>query len=405
MSPVRPDDATPAELNVDAYLADPDGELRRLAAAHWYANGLDASGRSVPFVLSFDGVREVLRDRRLSARSFVEDMCASGVSPETAAQFTPLFGRDGDDHRRHRALLSAAFTPRRVERLRPVAAAVAARLADDISASGGECDFVQSFAAPLPPEVFAVLFGLPVEDRDRLGTWATVVAKAFMPALTSGDVEEIEQTAAEMRAYALALIDDRRRAPADDLVTHLLEVEVDGERLDDTEVIAVITGFVFAGSETTKQQLAELVVAFAEHPQLWHAVASDHTLIPGAVEEVLRHRPIVPGLTRLAIEPAQHDDLALGPGDRLMVSFVAANHDPSHFAEPERFDLCRANASDHVTFGWGPHFCLGAGLARVELQEALRALVERFGPPHVDPELLAPPAARGWPAALGVRFG
>ncbi|WP_334141084.1 cytochrome P450 [Rhabdothermincola sp.] len=398
------DDPTPATLDVDAYLADPEDELRRLAESYWYAKGVDAHGQPVPFVLSMDGVREVLRDRRLSARSFVEDMVAGGISPETAAQFTPLFGRDGEEHCRFRALLSAAFTPRQVERLRPVAAATADRLAGGIAEAGGECEFVGSFAAPLPPEVFAVLFGLPVEDADRLARWATVIARAFMPPLAPDDLAAVEETAASMRDYARALIEQRRRAPADDLVTHLLEVDLDGDRLGDTDVIAVITGFVFAGSETTKQQLVELILAFAEHPELWERVERDQALIPAAVEEVLRHRPIVPGLSRLVIEPASHRELELAPGDRLMVSFVTANHDPAQFAEPWRFDICRSNASDHVTFGWGPHFCLGAGLARVELQEALRALVERFGPPRVEPELLASSAVRGWSTELPVAF-
>jgi cytochrome P450 len=357
-----------------------------------------------PVVTGFDDVRAVLRDRRLSARSFVDDMIAGGLSPTTAAQLTPLFGRDGDDHRRHRALLAAAFTPRSVERLRPVAARVAGRLADDIAGAGGHCEFVTAFAAPLPPEVFAVLFGLPVSDRDRLGGWARAIAAAFMPEPTPVQIIAVENAASELREYVIDLVRQRREVPADDLVTHLLDADIDGQRLDDIDIIAIVTGFVFAGSETTKQQLVELVKVFADHPEAWRRVTADPRLIPGAVEEVLRHRPIVPGLTRVAVEPFDRDGLHLDTGDRLAVSFLDANHDARHFEAPDRFDIARVDSADHLTFGWGPHFCVGAGLARVEMQESLAALVGRFGPPvAAQPEPSSPPAY--WPDRLEVRFG
>jgi len=397
----------PGSLDIEGYLADAGGEMRRLAAEHWYADGLDLSGQPMPMVLGYDEVRQTLRDRRLSARSFTDDMLASGISEETAFQLTPLFRRDGDEHRRHRALLAAAFTPRSIERLRPVAAATAARLADAIAeigvASGGSAsvDFVPAFAAPLPPEVFAVLFGLPVTDRDRLGRWATAVAKAFTPAPDAGAVADIERAAAELRAYTRDLIAERRSHPADDLVTGLLVADLDGERLDDDEIVATISGFIFAGAETTRNQLMEMVVAFAEHPDQWNRVVADPQRIPGAVEEVLRHRGIVPALTRAVVEPFEQDDLEFDVGGRLLVSFVTANHDGGHFGGPETFAIDRANAGDHVSFGWGPHFCLGAGLARVELQESLRALSARFEPPEVDPERFTA-ATMGWSDSLPV---
>lgn len=378
--------AVPATLDVEGYLADPAAELQRCARAHWYADGLDLQGAPLPWVLGYDGVRAALRDRRLSPRSFPDDMRAQGLSPATTDQFTPLFRRDGEAHRRHRALLAAAFTPRSVERLRPVAAAVADRLADDVARADGRCAFLADFAAPLPTEVFAALFGLPAQDRDRLAEWAAVVVQAFQPTMTPEQIAAIEVAATELHAYCTDLIARRRAEPADDLTTHLLTVELEGERLDDEEVVATMSGFIFAGSETTKRQLSELVLAFVEHPDAWERVAGDPGLIGGAVEEVLRHRPIVPALSRVAVEPFEQDDLTRSPGERLLVSFQTANHDGTVFTEPDRFDIERANAADHVTFGWGPHFCLGAGLARVELQEALRSLVARVGPPTLAGE-------------------
>ncbi len=392
----------PAQLDPMAYLADADAEMARCQAAHWYADGIDARLRPMPIVLSYEAVRDVLADRRLSPRSFVDEMRANGLSERTAHQFTPLFRRHGDDHRRFRALLSVAFTPRSVERLRPVAAEVAARLADAVADRGGRCEIVADIAGPLPPEVFAVLFGLPVEDRDRLAGWASRVAPAFLPVLAPEQVADIEAVAAELRAYGDALIAARRTEPADDLVTRLLEAEVEGERLDDTEVVALISGFVFAGAETTRRQLTALVLELADHPELWERMAAEPALVAAVVEEGLRHRPIVPGLTRRAEEVYDRADLHLDAGTGLMVSFVAANHDPDQYPDPHRFDPDRAGAATHVTFGWGPHFCVGAGLARMELQEALAALVARFGPPAV--EGAGPVTGLQAPDSLDVRF-
>lgn len=326
-------------------------------------------------ITGYEDVRAALRDPRLSPRSFTDDMVAAGLSTGTAHQLTPLFRRHGDEHKRHRALLSAAFTPRRVERLRPVAAEVAGRLADELVAIGpGHITaevFDEVFAARLPAEVFAVLFGLPVEDRDRLAAWANDLALAFFGLGDPAAVPVVEAAADGLRAYSQALVSDRRARPGDDLVSHLLAAEIDGERLGEDDLVATITGFIFAGSETTRRQLGAMVVAFGAHPAAWSRLRSEPALVPTAVEEVLRLHGIVPGLTRVDVDT----------GERLAVVFVTANRDPVAFPEPEAFDVARAGADAHLTFGWGPHFCLGAGLARVELTEALRALLERFPAP------------------------
>ena len=398
----------PAELDIAAYLADPDAELHRCAAAHWYAEGIDDHGAPLPIVLGFEASRQVLRDRRLSTRSFTDDMVAAGLSPRTADQLTPLFRRHGDEHRQFRGLLSAAFTPRSVERLRPLTADIAARLADDIAATDGPCEFVATFAAPLPPEVFATLFGLPVDERDRLAHWGSVVTDAFVPERIAEHATDIEAAAAEMRVWSARLIAQRRATPADDLITGLLHAEIDGHRLDDDDITDIISGFVFAGSETTRRQLTRAIEAFADHPDSWNRIAADPSLIDGAVEEVLRSHSIIPGLSRVAVEEFDRDGLTLCPGERIAATFVTANADPHTFDDPQQFDIVRANAKDHLSFGWGPHFCMGAGLARVELQESLRALVTRFGPPRIQADAGASetPAdtAFGSPDQLHVTF-
>lgn len=403
-TPAAATEATaPPELDLDGFLTDADGELHRCAAHHWYTRAVDAHGAPLPIVLDHAHVRATLKDRRLSPRSFTDDMIEAGISRTTAEQLTPLFRRHGDEHRFFRSLLAAAFTPRSVERLRPVAAEIAGRLADGLGAHDGPTEFVGAFAEPLPPEVFAVLFGLPRTDRDRLAHWAAVVALAFTGALAPEQIVAVEDAAAEQRAWATELIEARRAEPTDDLVTHLLRVEVDGARLDDEDVVAIVTGFVFAGSETTKRQLTAMVQTFAAHPDVWRRLQADPELVPGAVEEVLRFAPIVPALTRVAVDPFELDGLRVDVGGRLVTWFSTANRDPGVFADPDRFDVTRPGADGHVTFGWGPHFCVGAGLARMELHEALRALLARFDPPEIDDEV-APSSGLVAPDTLPVCF-
>jgi cytochrome P450 len=352
----------------------------------WVEMEVDPSRPPMPVVLSWEASREILNDRRLSPRSFVEDMLAGGMSATTVAQVTPLFGRHGDEHRHLRAVLSTAFTPKKVEQLRPATRAIAERLADGIAAAEGRCEFVSAFAEPLPPEVFAILFGLPVEDRDRLAGWAAAIAPAFGAGagIEPDQLARVEAAAAEMREYGHERIAASRAEPGDDLVTRLVEAEVDGQRLSDEDVIAMITGFVFAGAETTRRQLTAGLVLLSEHPGDWERLAAEPELLPTAVDEILRLRGIVPGLTRRAEEPFVQDDLAVDPGGRLLLAFTSANLDPAHFAEPTELRIDRTEAHGHLTFGWGPHLCVGAGLARLELAEALRTLTSRFGPPEIE---------------------
>jgi cytochrome P450 len=399
---VAVDDAGPAQLDPAALLGDWHGELQRGAARHWWARGFGMDGAPAPVVLAWDATREVLKDRRLSPRSFVEDMLAGGISAETAAQVTPLFGRHGDDHRHLRAVLSVAFTPKKVEQLRPATRAITERLADGIEAAGGTCEVVAAFAEPLPPEVFALLFGLPVEDRGRLGTWAAAIAPAFRGGLSSDEVASVEAAAAEMREYSRERIAASRQASGDDLVTRLVEAEVDGRRLTDDEVTAMITGFVFAGAETTRRQLTAAIQLLADHPADWERLAAEPDLLPGAVDEILRVRGIVPALTRRAEEPFARGDLGLPAGGRLLLAFDAANLDPTRFEDPTAFVVDRPDAHAHVTFGWGPHLCVGAGLARLELTDGLRTLTTRFGPPVV--EEAGPPSGFAAPDWLRVRL-
>src|SRR5687768_1203349 len=192
----------PAQIDAAELFGDGGGaELDRCARQHWWADGTDYTGTPTAVVLGWEANKATLTDRRLSPRSFADDMVTNGLSPATAVQVAPLFSRHGDDHRHLRAVLSTAFTPKKVEQLRPATRAIAERLADGIAAAGGDCEFVAAFAQPLPPEVFAILFGLPLEDRDRMARWAAAIALAFSMAMPPEHLAAVEEAAAEMRAY------------------------------------------------------------------------------------------------------------------------------------------------------------------------------------------------------------
>lgn len=392
----------PAQLDPMAFFGDASAELQRCARQHWWAQTVDPLGSPTAVVLTWEANKATLTDRRLSPRSFAEDMVANGLAPATARQVAPLFSLHGDEHRHLRAVLSKAFTPKSVDQVRPATRAIAERLADGIAAAGGECELVEAFAEPLPPQVFAILFGLPVEDSDRLAHWAATIALAFSPAMPPEHVDQVEQAAAEMRAYGLERIAASRAQPGEDLVTRLLDAEVDGHHLSEDDVIAMITGFVFAGAETTRRQMTAAVQLLADHPEDWERLAAEPELIPNAVEEILRHRGIISGLTRRAEAPFEREDLQVDEGGRVLLSFDTANRDPSRFEDADRFVLDRPDAHAHLTFGWGAHLCVGAGLARLELVEGLGVLTRRFGPPVV--EEAGAGSGFGAPDTLRVRF-
>ena len=308
-------------------------------------------------------------------------MLASGLSPAAAAQVAPLFSRHGDDHRHLRAVLSTAFTPKKVEQLRPATRAIAERLTEAIALDGGACELVSAFASPLPPEVFALLFGLPLEDRDRMAGWAAAIALAFGTGIAADDLATIEGAAAEMRDYGRERIAASRAHPGDDLVTRLVEAEVDGRRLSDDDVVAMITGFVFAGAETTRRQLTAGVQPPGRPPR-----RSGSDSPPSRTSSRSRSTRSsacagsCPGSPAAPRSRSARTTSRSTTGGRLLLSFTAANQDPERFPDPTAFVVDRADAHAHLTFGWGPHLCVGAGLARLELTEALRALTSALRP-------------------------
>jgi cytochrome P450 len=282
---------------------------------------------------------------------------------------------DGDDHRRLRNLVNPAFTPRAADRWRPAMRTYLAELWDAVREQG-RCEFVEAFAKPYPSLVIATVMGAPLADAPRLHHWSNWIQKQFDAEALMTQRELIEQAVVEFYAYAEQLLATRREDPGEDLVSALLAAEADGDRLSDVECVNLVLNVLIGGVDTTQSQLAHAVRLLAEHPDQWAALRADPSLAPRAVEEALRHEPITPFTARIVVEDMEVRGISFPVGTVVLVASVTANRDG--VPDPDRFDITRVGGARLTTFGAGIHYCLGANLARAELQEALGFLAARI---------------------------
>src|SRR5947209_9242208 len=283
----------------------------------------------------------------------------------------------GDDHRRLRSLVNPALTPRAVERYRPAMRGFLEQLVDRF-ADAGECELVGDVAKPYPSLTIATVMGAPLSDAPRLHHWSNLIQRQFASNLLE-ERELIEEACAEFYAYADELLAKRRRTPSDDLISSLLAAEQDGDRLSDVECVNLVLNVLIGGVDTTQSQLAHAVRLFALHPDQWRLLAERPDLAAGAVDEVLRFEPVTPFTARMATCDVAYRDITFPEGTVIMVCAFSGNRDPDAYDDPERFDITReAGGVRALTFGAGIHYCLGANLARAELQEALRFLPPRM---------------------------
>jgi cytochrome P450 len=287
-----------------------------------------------------------------------------------------LLFMDAPDHTRLRGLVSRAFTPRSVERLRPRMA----EIVDDLVAAAlerGSMDLIADFAFPLPITVICELLGVPVEDRDLFRTRTPQLAAVLEGVLPADKMEQAATAAMEFAAYLLPLFEERRREPRDDLISALVAAEDQGDRLSHEELLTTTMLLLGAGHETTTNLVGNGMLALLGHPDQLDRLRRDPTMVRGAVEELLRYDSPVQ-LTARNI--AGEMDLAgrrFHKGEQVVVLLGAANRDPAAHPEPEVLDVGRAEVH-HLSFSHGAHFCLGAALARAEAEIALTALVTRF---------------------------
>jgi len=284
-------------------------------------------------------------------------------------------------HTRLRRLVAGAFARGHVERLRPRVAELAERLADrvaDAGSDGGVVDLIAEYAEPLPVEVIAELLGVPPGERRLLRPWSNAIVKMYEYEVSAAQRVAAEQASAEFVEYLRGLVAERRRAPGDDLISSLIaEVDSDGARLTEDELITTCTLLLNAGHEASVNVVGNGVWALLTHPDELADLRSDVTVIPSAVEELIRYDSPLQLFERTALADTVVGDVVVEKGQKIAALLGAANRDPAVFAEPDRFDV-RRDPNPHLGFGAGIHFCVGAPLARVELQASLRTLLARF---------------------------
>jgi cytochrome P450 len=280
------------------------------------------------------------------------------------------------DHTRLRGLVNKAFTPRRVEALRPRIQSIVDELLDACAARG-EFDLIADLAVPLPVIVIAELLGVPPEDRDTLKDWSRRLAVMLDGTVRMGGIPDAGAAAGELVEYLVRIFALRRRDPRDDLISAMIAAQDRGDVLTDGEMLSNCVLILVAGHETTTNLIGNGTVALLEHPAELARLRDDPALARSAVEELLRFDAPVQLTSRYAQTPLEWDGRKLGVDQELNLLIGAANRDPAVFAHPDRLELARSE-NRHVAFGFGAHFCLGAPLARLESQIALAALARRF---------------------------
>lgn len=317
-----------------------------------------------------------------------------------------ILNQTGAQHRRLRALVGPSFSPRAADKWRPVMRGFLADLWQGIGPATAT-EFVAAVAKPYPSLTIAAVLGAPARDADRLHEWSGWVQRQFDIRSLSTDLARIEQATAESYGYVEALLQRRAAEPADDLISALLAAEAEGDRLSHPECVNLVMNVIAGGIDTTQSQLAHALRLFACHPDQWALLASQPELVPQAVSEVLRFEPITPFTARLCTEDIEYRDLVFPAGTIVAVCAERANREPADQDEAgqdgagqdaERFDITVDHADRLLTFGAGPHFCLGSNLARAELEEALTFLAPRMPGLALD----GPPALGGVEGIYGI---
>jgi cytochrome P450 len=379
-----------------AFLRDPYPELNRVRER---ARVFHDAGRGRWFVTRHEDVRSCLRDKRLG-RNFrhvlsPDDIGVPPLDPQWQAFWDSerwsLLWLEPPDHTRLRKLVAAAFTPRSVESLREPAHDLAAVLLEPL-AEAGEMELLYDYAQPYSIAVICRMLGVPLDRHRDLLEWSHRMVKMYEFDVPDEAAAAANQAAAEFQDYVRELIRERRAKPQDDMVTALVEAEVDGARLSDDEIVSTVIVLLNAGHEATVNTLGNGALAFARQPEQWRRVVSGEVAPQTALEEMIRFDPPLQLFERWVLA----DDFSIGDvliplGAKIAMLFGAANRDPRVFENPDEFDVGRPNAAQHIGFGGGIHVCIGAPLARVELEASVAAL-RRYWP---DFELVEEPRRTG----------
>jgi cytochrome P450 len=382
-------------------VSDPDAALRRARERAPFAEtevGVVA--------VRHEAARAVLQEPRLvpSFSRFLEQFGVTSGPFYDWMKGSPLDGLSSDDHRRWRKLVMKTFTPRSVERLGEFLGAEAHRLIDAF-VDRGRAEFVAEFAQKLPSLGLCELIGVPKEDRHEFSTWADTIGLGFNPVLLPTRIADVDAAITNLLAYADRLVAARRAEPEDDLVTRLAFAADEEGGLGPDRIRGTVAGLVFAGHETTKNQLGWMVALLSDVPAVWDRVAADPAHADDVVEEVLRFRSAATSVGRTAKDDVEILGERIAAGSIVVASLWSANRDADAFAKPDGFDVEANRGREHFAFGHGAHHCLGAALARAELRAALVALASRIRCPRLEPgATYLPPLGINGPTALPIAF-
>jgi len=340
-------------------------------------------GDQIVTVFGYDECQQVLTD---------SDTFSSSIYSQIMG---PIMGRtllelEGAEHRMSRALVSPAFRAKLLERWRSELVSVVVNELIDRFAARGRAELVREFTFVFPVEVIARVMGLPKEDCARFQQLSIALLNVLY------DWENGIAASASLREYFGEVLTERRRDPRDDLISTLAQAEIDGTRLTDAEIFAFLLLILPAGFETTYRASGNLLVGLLSEPAVLDRIRTDRAMVPGAIEEVLRWEPPITSVMRVATCDCELGGIEIPAGTTVNVSIAAANRDPARYPDPDRFDPTRTNVA-HLTFGAGPHLCLGAHLARMETTVAVNALLDRLPDLRLD-------ANAPMPSITGVAF-
>ena len=397
--------APPLDLDDPAVVADPYrafARARAVAPVQWH------DGLQLWLAFTHAESNAVLRDRRLG-RIWADKTPAERFESFNLIHRNAILEMEPPHHTRLRRLISTAFARGHVERLRPWVVELAGRLVDElVERSGGSepVDLLPGMAEQLPVAVIAELLGVPEADRPQLRPWSNAIVKMYEYGRTREREDDAERAADEFVTYLRGLAAERRKSPGDDLISHLVSVrDGDGDRLTEDELVTTCILLLNAGHEATVNVTGNGTLALLRHPDQLRRLREDRSLLPAAIEELMRFDSPLQLFERTATEDVEIGGITVAAGQKIAALLGAANRDPAVFADPDALDVGRAE-NPHISFGAGVHFCIGAPLARVELQATFGALLDRTsslelaGEPVRRPEFVIRGLAE-LPVALG----